>query len=177
MIEMAKSSEYLNRPEIWALGMRNPWRFSFDTATGDLYIADVAQSTWEEINFQPAASKGGENYGWNAYEGAHTYPPNAPVPADASKYTLPIAEYGREAGQSVSGGFVYRGTAIKALRGVYVYADYGTGTIWGLARINGTWKTAELLDTSMNIASFGQDEDGEMYVLDLAAGTISAVVP
>ncbi len=165
------------RPEIWALGLRNPWRFSFDSATGDLYIADVGQSAWEEIDFQPAASTGGENYGWNVYEGAHTYPPNSPAPANAAKYTLPIAEYGRSAGQSVSGGFVYRGTAIEGLRGVYTYADYETGTLWGLARINETWQTAELTDTSMNIASFGQDEDGELYVLDLGAGTISALAP
>jgi len=166
-----------HRPEIWALGMRNPWRFSFDSATGDLYIADVGQDAWEEVDFQPASSNGGENYGWNRFEGAHAYPPDSNPPDDAAAYALPVAEYGRAVGQSITGGFVYRGTAIKALRGVYVYADYATGTIWGLARMGGVWRTEQLVDTDMSIASFGQDASGEIYVLDISAGTISVLTP
>jgi len=165
------------RPEIWALGMRNPWRFSFDMATGDLYIADVGQDAWEEIDFQPADDKGGQNYGWNLYEGAHTYPPNSTHPGDAAQFTMPVAEYARGAGQSITGGFVYRGADVKSLWGVYVYGDYGSGRIWGLTRFDGRWRTAELLDSSMSISSFGQDAEGEIYVLDIRSGTISAFVP
>lgn len=165
------------RPEIWALGMRNPWRFSFDRETGDLFIADVGQDAWEEIDVQAAGDKGGANYGWNRFEGAHPYPPDSPVPGDADRFTLPIAEYDHSTGESITGGFVYRGTAVKSLWGVYVYADYVKGTIWGLARFDGTWRTTQLADTGMSISSFGEDATGEVYVLDIASGTISALAP
>lgn len=152
------------RPEIWAYGLRNPWRFSFDRQSGDLYIADVGQGKWEEINFQPASSAGGENYGWVIMEGPDCY--NAAT-CDQSGLVRPIHAYGRSEGRSVTGGFVYRGTEIPTLRGVYLYADFLTGRIWGLRRVNGQWQNHEFLDTAHRIASFGEDESGELYVVDL----------
>lgn len=152
------------RPEIWAWGLRNVWRFSFDRATGDLYLADVGQNQWEEINFQPASSEGGENYGWNAYEGTHTYSGNQP----ASDVVMPVLEYDHSSGAcSVTGGYVYRGEAIPALQGYYLYGDWCTGTIWA-ARPNdtGTWQTGISLESGRPISSFGQDEAGELYLVD-----------
>ncbi|MBI3242804.1 MAG: PQQ-dependent sugar dehydrogenase [Chloroflexi bacterium] len=150
-------------PEVWAYGLRNPWRFSFDRATGDLYIADVGQNEYEEIDFQPAASAGGENYGWNSYEGLHTY--NGGVEAGL---TFPIAEYSHEEGGcSVSGGYVYRGPALPALSGVYFFGDYCSGKIWALyASTGGAWERMLMFDTEAGITSFGEDEAGEIYVVD-----------
>lgn len=158
------------RPELWATGLRNPWRFSFDRATGDLWIGDVGQDAWEEIDFQAADSPGGENYGWNLFEATHPYPPDsvAPDPGDA---TMPVAEYGRDAGSSVTGGYVYRGTAEPGLYGTYLYADFTTGRIWGLQHApDGSVRTRELLDTDLLIPSFGEDDDGELYVVDFGGG-------
>lgn len=159
------------RPEIWALGLRNPWRFSFDRGTGELYIADVGQNAWEEIDVQPPAT-GGLNYGWNVYEGSHTYPPKTAKPKNVSDYAMPVIEYDHSAGESVTGGYVYRGSEQPGLRGVYLYADYVTGRIWGLARVGGAWKTELLLDTGYNPSSFGEDEAGEIYLLDHTSGSI-----
>ncbi|MGH9204833.1 MAG: PQQ-dependent sugar dehydrogenase, partial [Vicinamibacterales bacterium] len=128
------------RPEIWATGMRNPWRFSFDRTTGDLFIADVGQSAYEEINFQPASSSGGENYGWRIMEGAHCFNPGSGC--DQSGLTLPVAEYGRQGGCSVTGGYVYRGSALPEWQGVYFYADFCSGEVWGLLRNpDGNWES------------------------------------
>lgn len=151
-------------PEIWAYGLRNPWRFSFDRATGDLYIGDVGQNQWEEINFQPANSAGGENYGWNVYEASRQYT-GAPAPADM---VLPIAEYSHNEGISVSAGYVYRGQAVPELTGVFLYGDFGTGNIWGTYQDgNGFWQTNLLMGgTGSIISSFGEDEAGEVYVVD-----------
>jgi glucose/arabinose dehydrogenase len=160
--------------EIWAFGLRNPWRFSFDRVTGDLYIGDVGQSQWEEIDYQAAGAPGGVNFGWSCREGAHDYD----FTGDCLTATLtdPIAEYGRAEGQAVSGGFVYRGSAYPALQGRYFYADYVQGKIWSLVKTGSdpdTWSLPELeLDTSLNISSFGEDEAGELYVVDLAGGTV-----
>jgi glucose/arabinose dehydrogenase len=151
------------KPEIWAYGFRNPWRFSFDKTTGDLYIGDVGQNQWEEIDFQPAGDKGGENYGWNIYEGSHPYS-GAPAPADM---VLPIAEYPHNQGIAVTGGYVYRGSAIPDLAGVYLYSDYGTGTVWSLYRdANGQWQNAVFMRANAAVSSFAQDDDGEMYLVD-----------
>jgi glucose/arabinose dehydrogenase len=157
------------RPEIWAYGLRNPWRFSFDRLTGDLWIADVGQNQWEEINIQPAGSRGGENYGWPIMEATHCFDAGA---CDQSGLVLPVAEYGHDLGCSVTGGYVYRGAAQPTLQGVYFYGDYCTGRIWGLARdAAGQWQDAELLDSDLQISSFGETEDGEVLVVDYA-GTL-----
>ncbi len=149
------------RPEIWAYGLRNSWRFSFDPATRDLYIGDVGQNQFEEIDFQPAASDGGENYGWNTMEGAHCFRAGC----STAGLTLPVAEYSHAAGDcSVTGGFVYRG--------VYIYGDYCTGRIWGLRREGGAWINTLLLETRFNISTFGENERGDLYVADHGGGVI-----
>lgn len=160
--------------EIWAFGLRNPWRFSFDRATGDLYIADVGQSAFEEVNFQPAASAGGENYGWNIMEGLECF--GGGDGCDMTGLTLPVIVYGHELGCSITGGFVYRGAAQPALQGLYLYGDFCSGRIWGMARDGGEWVAEELLHSPASISTFGQDDDGEVYVADFASGTIFRIV-
>jgi glucose/arabinose dehydrogenase len=159
------------RPEIWALGVRNPWRFSFDQGTGDLYIGDVGQGTYEEIDFQPAGSQGGQNYGWNVMEGANCY--NSAT-CNTAGLTLPVITYDHSQGRSVTGGVVYRG-ATAALQGIYFYGDFSTGRLWGL-RKNGTgWDNALLLPPQvppLNIAAFGEDGDGNAYVANYANGDL-----
>ena len=163
------------RPEIWASGLRNPWRFSFDRVTGDMWIGDVGQNAWEEIDFQPASSGGGENYGWKVFEGTHPYPHDAEPPAPDG-FTMPVVEYDRDAGTSVTGGYVYRGEDQPALRGTYLYGDFSVGRIWGLQQeVDGSVRTRLLLDTDMMISSFGEDDDGELYVVDFN-GAIHHVV-
>ena len=155
------------RPEIWAYGLRNPWRFSFDHASGDLYSADVGQNAWEEVNFQPRSSHGGENYGWDILEGTHCFEP--PRGCDRGSTVLPVAEYGHDQGCSVTGGYVYRGEKYPTLRGIYFFADYCSGRIWGLRQADtGSWQIAQLLKTDVGVSSFGEDAAGELYVLDLA---------
>lgn len=150
------------RPEIWAYGLRNPWRFSFDRETGDLWIADVGQNTWEEVNYQPAASTGGENYGWVEREGAHCYPDGDPCPADGM--IDPVAEYSHDVGISITGGYVYRGDGVAGLEGMYLYADFGTGYMWGLIPSGDDWILTEPLDTGLTISAFGQDREAQLYV-------------
>jgi glucose/arabinose dehydrogenase len=146
--------------EIWAYGLRNPWRMSFDSATGDLYIGDVGQGEWEEIDFISAGSAGGENFGWDFREGAHDYEGDGPA-----GMIDPIAEYSHsEGGCSVTGGYVYRG-AMPEWNGIYLYGDYCTGIIWGLIRSGNNWQKQFLFDTDILITSFGQDERGEVYML------------
>ncbi len=157
--------------EIWALGLRNPWRFSFDRQTGDLFIADVGQRIWEEVNFQSATSPGGENYGWRLMEGGHCF--NPATDCDDGTLTLPIIEYDHTVGCSITGGYRYRGTRIQDLFGVYLYADYCTGRIWGATGDgNEDWMVTELLDADFRIPTFGEDETGEIYVADYRSGTI-----
>ncbi len=159
------------RPEIWALGLRNPWRYSFDRATGDLYIADVGQNAYEEVNFQPASSRGGENYGWPRMEGTHCYPSGAAC--DRGGLVLPVGEYGRSGGCSVTGGYVYRGRSELALTGAYFFADFCSGTFWSLHRdAAGQWVQTELLRSGVSISSFGEDEAGELYVVGYNNGTL-----
>jgi glucose/arabinose dehydrogenase/uncharacterized cupredoxin-like copper-binding protein len=151
------------RPEIWLYGLRNAWQFSFDSATGDLYIADVGQGLWEEVNFLPAGSEGGNNFGWPHMEGAHCYPAGS----DCTVFgTLPVAEYGHvDDSCSITGVGVYRGSESPSLDGIYLTADYCSGKVWGLARNESdSWIFAELLDTEQLIAGAGADEAGELYI-------------
>lgn len=160
--------------EIWDYGLRNPWRFSFDRATGDLYIADVGQGQWEEIDVHTAGTPGGLNFGWDCKEGTHQYE----FTSDCAGLDLvdPIAEYGHDVGRSVTGGFVYRGSDYPVLQGRYFYADFGSGRIWSMVKTGSSpaaWSTPRLeLDTDLNISSFGEDETGELYVVDYGGGTI-----
>jgi glucose/arabinose dehydrogenase len=151
-------------PEIWAYGLRNPWRFSFDRATADLYIGDVGQNRWEEIDRQPAASRGGENYGWNPVEGTHCF-----GVCDSVTSVPPVAEYSHDEGCSVTGGYVYRGTQQPSMAGTYLFSDYCSGTIWTLSTDGGVTPRV-LAQSGLNVSSFGEGEDGEIYLVDLSAG-------
>lgn len=157
------------RNEIWATGVRNPWRFSFDRQTGDLFIADVGQNAWEEVSFQPADSAGGENYGWDILEATHCFGDNN---CDSSGTVLPIHEYQHENGRcSITGGYVYRGQQFPALVGNYFFGDYCTGEMWALTPdSDGGWAAHFLLDTEARLASFGEDAQGELYVVDMLGG-------
>nr|RNJ65076.1 MAG: hypothetical protein EDM05_33045 [Leptolyngbya sp. IPPAS B-1204] len=155
------------RDEIWALGLRNPWRISFDRQTNDLYIADVGQSQREEVNFQPANSRGGENYGWNIFEGTRPY-----TNGNATGLVAPLVEYDRSQGISVTGGYVYRSSEFPALQGIYFYGDFANGKIWGLRRSAGTVQNQLLLDSPYGISTFGEDEQGNLYVADYFNGDI-----
>jgi len=149
-------------PEIWALGFRNPWRFSFDPATGDLYIGDVGEKNWEEVDFQPASSHGGENYGWNYYEGNQKFLPGI-VPFGL---TMPVYTYDYSAGCAIVGGYVYRGIALPALQGVYLFGDYCYGHIWSAYRdSSGNWQVRIFAELGTPISSFGLDEQGELYAV------------
>lgn len=162
------------RPELWAYGLRNPWRFSFDRAAGDLYVADVGQNQYEEVNFQPANSPGGENYGWPIVEGLHCFQRDD---CSTAGLQLPVLEYDHGQGCSVTGGYVYRGAAQPSLTGAYFYGDYCSGRIWALSRdAPGQWVNREMLDTELNISSFGEDETGEVYVLDLNGGAVYRLI-
>jgi glucose/arabinose dehydrogenase len=163
------------RDEIWALGLRNPWRFSFDRDTGDLYIADVGQNAYEEVNFQPASSNGGENYGWSCKEGTHDYPVTRVDNCDSLDLVPPVAEYDHSQGVSVTGGFVYRGTEFARMQGVYFYGDFGSGKIWGLRHNGERWENVELADTNYSISSFGEDEEGNLYLADYSGRIVKLV--
>lgn len=160
------------RPEIWAYGLRNPWRMSFDRATGDLLIADVGQNRFEEVNFQPAASTGGENYGWPLMEGNSCFQPSSNC--NDGSLTLPILEYTHPAGNcSITGGYRYRGSAFPQLNGVYFHGDVCSGRIWGGdTDFNGNWDSRTLLDTALSITTFGEDESGEVYMAAHGAGIL-----
>jgi glucose/arabinose dehydrogenase len=153
--------------EIWAYGLRNPWRISFDRLTGDLYIADVGQNSLEEINFLPAGSPGGANFGWNFREGSQPYQGNPPA---GLAMLDPVADYNHTKGCSVTGGYVYRGANLPQWQGIYLYGDYCTGLVWGLLNTPQGWRHAELYQTNFNITSFGEDEAGEVYLVDYGGG-------
>lgn len=149
-------------PEIWAVGLRNPWRVSFDMATGDLWIADVGQNEWEEVNHVAADSTGGENYGWSIREAAHCFEAES---CATEGLTDPVAEYDHSQGVSVTGGYVYHGAALLELAGTYLYADFGTGLLWGAQPVgDGTYAVSTPIETGFNITSFGQGNDGEVYM-------------
>lgn len=158
------------RPEIWAYGLRNPWRFSFDRQTGQLFCGDVGQNKYEEIDI----IEKGKNYGWRLREGFHPFKEENPNLMTVA----PIKEYGRELGMSVTGGYVYRGKQIPGLEGVYLYADYVSGRIWGL-KWDGQRLTfdRELRKTNLMISSFGEDSQGELYICDHVAGRLLKLVP
>ncbi len=167
------------RPEVWSYGLRNPWRFTFDPATGDLYVADVGQNAWEEVDVVTAADGAGRgaNFGWNVTEGRHCY---ASATCDLSLYTLPLVEYSHDNGAcSITGGYVYRGAAIPALQGHYFYADYCQGWVRSFRLENGQavdphqWPT---LAPGGAVPSFGQDAAGELYVMN-SEGRVFRIVP
>jgi glucose/arabinose dehydrogenase len=150
------------RPEVWAYGLRNPWRFSFDRVTGDLYIGDVGQDCFEEIDYQPAASYGGENYGWRLMEGFHQFDPNnmtncnQPLTAPPT-LTLPITDYIHPVGEAVIGGYVYQGDPFPQMHGVYFFGDEVTGRIWAMQQVSpGHWTSSLIATTSVAISSFGE---------------------
>ena len=158
-----------SRPVIVGLGLRNPWRYSFDRTTGDLYIGDVGQNAVEEIDYTPRRSAGLENYGWDVYEGRARFEDKEP---STGRLVFPIAQYSHSEGISVTGGHVYRGRAVPALRGRYIYGDYGSGTIWTL-RVSGgraTQVRRESIRVS-SLSSFGEDAAGELYATSLE-GTV-----
>ncbi len=180
-------------PEIWALGLRNPWRDSFDRATGDLFIADVGENSWEEVDFQPANNPtanpgdpgyyGGRNYGWRCYEGNHPFNTTGCLPQSA--YIPDITEYDHSVGCAIAGGYVYRGCAIPSLHGTYFYGDFCLSTITSLQYVNGvvtnlTDRTAELHPPGTQaihfITSFGEDAFGEIYIVD-QTGQVFKIIP
>ncbi len=164
------------RPEIWSYGLRNPWRFSFDRQTGDLYIGDVGQGEREEIDVAPASSVGGENYGWRIMEGRSCYGSSS---CNQGGLVLPVFDYTHSDGCSVTGGYVYRGQAVPALAGIYFYSDYCSGWIRSFRYVNGratesrSWSS---LDPHGSVTSFGQDAEGEIYVL-VSDGTVYRIAP
>ncbi len=161
-------------PEIWAFGLRNPWRFSFDRATGDLWIGDVGQNAWEEIDFEPGRAPGGRNYGWNVMEGSVCF--GAPG-CDRAGLVLPVAEYNHAEGCSVTGGFVYRGADNPILEGMYLFADYCSGRIWALVPGGRTgWAVAQVGSTTDRIVAFGEDPRGELYAVAINSGSIHVVI-
>jgi glucose/arabinose dehydrogenase len=159
------------KKEIWAYGLRNPWRLSFDRLTHDLYIGDVGQSAREEVDFQLASSAGGQNYGWRVMEGSSCY--NSPGGCDQSGKILPVTEYDHSVGCSITGGYVYRGSNFPSLGGHYFYGDYCSGRLFSLFNdpILG-WQSIQLADTPYNISTFGEDEQGELYLSDLGTGKL-----
>jgi glucose/arabinose dehydrogenase len=168
--------------EAWAFGLRNPWRFSFDRLTGDLFIGDVGQDAREEIDYQPLTSRGGQNYGWKVMEGTLCGAGGTsgctvqPPPCGDPLYTLPILEYSHDGGNcAVTGGYMYRGRAIPDLQGSYVYGDYCSGRIWAASLQAGTWSPALLPISASSLTTFGEDVTGELYVG--ASGTLYEIVP
>ena len=156
------------RPEIWAYGLRNPWRYSFDRQTGDLWIGDVGQSAWEEVDVQPSGSPGGENYGWNRMEGDHSYGGGDP-PANA---VPPVYEYSHDGGGCVvTGGYVYRGASIPDLYGAYVFADFCAGALEAIREKDGQVIDHRILGPVVSsLSSFGEDAQGELYAMSLGGG-------
>ena len=160
------------KPEIWAFGIRNPWQFSFDRETGDLWIGDVGQNFWEEIDFEPASSEGGFNYGWKFLQGSHCFP-NVLEPDCPKVGVLPVAEYPHDpsGGSTVIGGHVYRGEEFPALEGIYFVSDYVSGRVWGIAPgEDGTWQMEELLNTGLFVTGSGEDEAGNIYFTSCECG-------
>ena len=173
------------RGEIWALGLRNPWGFAFDRQTGDLYIPDTGNTKREEVNYQPADSEGGANYGWSTMEGSTCFEfPGFPVPCSAEGLTPPVAEYEHARGCAVVGGAVYRGSRYPGMQGLFLYADFCSGQIWGLKRTNADsnqdiqdgWRSMLLISASVPLSSIGEDEDGNVYVTRYQEGALSMII-
>jgi glucose/arabinose dehydrogenase len=160
-------------PEVWAFGLRNPWRFSFDRATRDLWIGDVGQGAFEEVNFTPKGSSAPRNYGWKITEGKSCYEASS---CDKTGLEVPVHDYSHANDNvSITGGYVYRGTVSPKIFGKYIYADFGSGRIWSLSKSAGNFVNALEMDTNQNISSFGEGADGELYVVGLG-GTVSRLV-
>lgn len=158
--------------EIWAYGLRNPWRFSFDRASGDLWIGDVGQNRYEEIDLEPAGTPGGRNYGWSRYEGDHIHDSSR----SADDAVDPVAEYDHDGGHcAVTAGYVYRGPAIPSLQGAYLFGDFCSGVVWTLRPDGDGFAMRRVLDTPHNISSFGEDEAGEVYVVDHGGDVLKVV--
>jgi glucose/arabinose dehydrogenase len=145
--------------EVWAYGLRNPWRISFDRVTGDLWIGDVGQNAYEEISYLPSGAPGGANFGWSIMEASYGYD-GEPQPG----LLLPAAEYTHDFGCSVTGGYVYRG-AMPEWNGIYLYGDYCSGTVWGVILSDGQWQSQVMFEPDLRITSFGEDEAGELYLV------------
>jgi hypothetical protein len=161
------------RPEIFASGLRNPWRFSFDRVTGDLYIGDVGQNAVEEIDFLAKGQGAGANFGWRVMEGNACTNPGVGPPCGAAVFTPPVLTYDHSQGCSVTGGVVYRGRKVPVLYGRYLYGDYCSGRLWAAARDrDGVWQTEVILETGHRIGTIGEDDDGEVYWSDLREGAI-----
>lgn len=164
------------RPEIWAYGLRNPWRFSFDRETGDLYIGDVGETSWEEVNHEPADSPGGNNYGWPLMEGMQCSA--VALDCDPSLYVAPIVQYGHDQGCVVTGGYVYRGDSSSPLWGTYVFSDFCVGTVWTMQRSDGDQWIAEVqLSTPLRVTAFGEDTDGNLYLADFGGSIQRLLAP
>ena len=178
------------RDEIWALGLRNPWGFAFDKKTGALYIPDAGHSSFEEVNYQPASSAGGQNYGWFFREGSRCFPYSS-LPCRAEGFTQPVVEYDHSLGCVIVGGAVYRGTKMPRMQGVFLYADFCSGRIWGLNRPEGEafpsprtstedsqdgWQSTLLLKVSVPVSSIGEDAEGNVYVVGYQDGVISMII-
>lgn len=162
------------RGEIWNYGLRNPWRFGFDRQTGDLWIGDVGDARWEEVDFQPASSGGGENYGWPILEGNECVDPSQ---CDQTGLVAPVVTYGHDMNCAIMGGTVYRGASAPKLAGAYIFGDLCTGGIFTVRGSADTgWKRVELGFNPIKISSFGEDAQGEMYVVDLQSGVIYKIV-
>src|SRR5262245_9662900 len=165
-----------HEPEIWAIGLRNPWRFSFDRASGDLYIGDVGYYEREEINVQPAGT-GGLNFGWASYEGTKCQDA-AGVNCDTTGLTPPRLEYSHGLNQcAVIGGFVYRGTQHDEFAGKYFYADYCSGQIWSLDTTDPNSSPRQVFDATFTVSGFAEDANGELYVISLSQGAVYRLVP
>ena len=166
------------REETWALGLRNPWGIAFDRQSGDLYIPDVGQANYEEVNFQPASSAGGENYGWFIMEANRCFLFSS-LPCRAEGFTLPVAEYDHSSGCAIVGGTVYRGTKYPRMQGVFIFADFGSGRIWGLHRPDAgsqdAWQSTLLINASVPVSAIGEDENGNVYVIGYQDGVVSTI--
>jgi len=170
--------------EIWAYGFRNPWRLSFDRLTGDLFIADVGQLDWEEIDRQPAADAGGENYGWDCREGTHDYSGTLTTGCGSVVSVDPILEYSHAENQigapcsSITGGFVFRNLPLHSMYGNYLFGDFCSGRIWrGIPAGGGAWTRTQLFDTTFSISSFGQSQTGRIYFTDITADDLKWLAP
>jgi len=163
--------------KMYAKGLRNPWRFSFDKKTGALWIGDVGQDQWEEVDYLRPNHPAGANLGWNGYEGTHVYDAQVAATLNKASLTWPVTQYSHSVGDAVTGGYVYRGAAIPALRGFYVFADFASGRVWAMKGPGGARRALSGADGQVSqISSFGQDASGELYVVSLA-GSVSKIVP
>jgi glucose/arabinose dehydrogenase len=165
------------RVQKYAMGLRNPWRFSFDRKTGALWIGDVGQNKWEEIDYLRPGAPAGANFGWSAYEGTHVYNSAIAATVKKSSLTWPVTQYSHSVGDAVTGGYVYRGTAIPALRGFYLFGDFGSGRVWAMKGPGGAPHRLSGADGQVSqISSFGQDASGELYIASLT-GSVYKIVP